>query len=202
MRLHTSVAAVAGLALALTAAGQTVKNQINQSIDRGKAVPAPNDRGKFHTERGLAPAASSFHGVLLDGSCAELATLNLRDTPMRQPAVTPQGTANRSKLEAKGATIERERADAMAQQVRDQYGRQPDLSCAVTAGTSGFAVLLDNGRLVDLDSGGAMHALEALRSSSQGRAMLDGSGPALKPRVQLSGWVSGTRLITQSVKLQ
>ena len=77
--------------------------------------------------------------------------------------------------------------------------RQPDRSCAVNGATRGFALLMPDGRLLNLDEGGNTMAIQGIHSIPAGRAMLNGTGGALKPQVTLRGRVQGDRLIVEKI---
>jgi len=87
----------------------------------------------------------------------------------------------------------------MQHQVADLRARAGDLTCAITGATKAFAILLDDGRLLNLDEAGNTLALEAIQSSSAGRAMLNGNGPALKPKVTVKGIIHGDRLLVSQI---
>jgi hypothetical protein len=142
-------------------------------------------------------------GILVDGSCDDRSALNLRQKPQMAPAPLPsQATGG---VSAKGVTVDaqtlaRERSDALAHQVPDLRMRQPDLTCAITGGTKSYALLRDDGQLLNLDEGGNTLAAQFLQSSPEGRALLNGSGPALKPRVIIHGRLEKSKLIVQRIE--
>jgi hypothetical protein len=96
-------------------------------------------------------------------------------------------------------TLQKERSDIMAHQVPDLRMRQPDATCAITGGTRSFAVLMDNGRLLNLDEGGNTLATQSLLADPEGRALYNGTGPAVKPRVVIQGRIHGDKLIVDQV---
>jgi hypothetical protein len=61
---------------------------------------------------------------------------------------------------------------------------------------------MDNGRLLNLDAGGSVFASQAVQASSAGQAMLNGKGPAVKPRANVTGKIEGDQLIVNQLQLQ
>ena len=173
------------------------------TLMHGRPTPESEDRGP-----------GILHGILIDGSCPDRQNLVLRQPPETLQTKAPAEPANPAPgkppragaVSAKGitvdaGTIQAERSDVMMNQVPDIFARQEDPTCAVTASTSEFAVLRDNGRLLDLDQGGNTFALQAVQSSEPGMAMMNGRGPAVKPRVTVKGWVRNHQvLVTLAVK--
>ncbi len=140
-------------------------------------------------------------GTLIDAACEDRSALNLQQPAAppnlaSQPPSRPMPAAG-VKVDAK--TLQKERADAMAHQNPDVLMRQSDRSCAVTGATRGFALLMSNGRLVNLDEGGNTLALQAIQSTPEGRAMLNGTGGAMKPQVTFRGRVQGDRVIVERI---
>jgi hypothetical protein len=166
-------------------------------------------------------------GILVDGGCVDRSSLNLRwpadggtATTPSQPAeqvkhqekqATPAKTGSSERvstgsLDAKGVavtqtTANNERNDVLRHLTPDLRTRQGDPMCAITGSTRGFALLMANGRLVDLDEGGNTYAMQAVMSDSAGRAMMNGEGPPIKPRTEVKGKVRGDRLIVSELKL-
>ena len=151
-----------------------------------------------------------MQGILIDAGCRDRECLNLRQLPEtlqeEGPVQPPSAVQNNPPLSdpvsAKGipvnaATINAERAGVMESHVPGMYERQSDPACAITGSTTNFAVLGDDGHLVDLDPGGGTLAMIAVESTSAGRAMLNGQGPGVKPRVVVKGQLRGDRLIMQ-----
>ena len=156
---------------------------------------------------------SVFQGILIDAGCRDRETLNLRRPPETlpqeapaQPANAPQnnppptGAVSAKGISVSGATIDAERVGVMAPRVPGMFERQLDPTCAITGSTTSFALLTDDGRLLDLDQGGNTLALVAVYSTSGGRALLNGQGPGVKPRVVVKGQIRGDGLIVQDVK--
>ena len=189
-------------------------NKENMVHDRGQSPVRPDtlQHGR-PTPESQNVGASTLSGILIDGSCAERSSMNLRrpaETQQAQaPAQPPNAASNNpprsGAVSAKGihvdaATINAERSDVMQNQVPEMFERQTDPTCAVTGSTSSFALLLDDGRLLDLDEGGNTLAQVALRANPAGRAMLNGGGPGVKPRVEVKGFIRSRRvLITQDI---
>lgn len=158
---------------------------------------------------GTPSAIRTLSGMMVDASCRDRTSLNLHQVPVVEPkaqAETAQTTEkNTGAVSAKGVSVTAETADperlnAIAQLTPDALARQQDMSCAVTAGTSNYAVLLDDGRLLNLNQGGNTLAAQAMQSFEAGRAMMNGTGPALKPKVKLRGRLRGDEILVEKVE--
>jgi hypothetical protein len=194
----------------LAAFAQTDQKTSNENMVRDRGQTRPPDqsqswnRGRIGTQQPLPHGFLTLSGTLVDGSCDDRTTLNLRQPPTQPtPATTPSqpqgkpGSASGVTVDAK--TLQTERADVMPHQTPDLLLRQPDLSCAITGSTRAFALLLPDGRLLNLDEGGVTLATQAMNSLPEGRAVLNGTGPGIKPQVTLRGQVQGDRLIVQKI---
>jgi hypothetical protein len=167
-------------------------------------------------------------GILVDAGCSDRSQENLVRTPaqmnLQAPAATPEeeqamneqrskmGFAGRdvqpqpAGIQAHGITIDKEtldqeQADVLQHQVRDLYSRQPDNSCGITGDTKEFALLTDQGRLLNLDPGGNTWAWQAVQSSDDGRALLNGTGSSFKPRVTIKGQIWTDQLVVEHLTL-
>jgi hypothetical protein len=191
--------------LLLSAAAAFAQNA-NQVRDRGQNVPQDESqsltRGRLGTQKPLPKGIQQYAGLLVDGTCSDRTSLNLREKPS-QPAMAQspsaasgsEGSSGGVSVDAK--TMQSERGDALAHQVPDLASRQADPSCAITGSTRGFALLTPEGRLLNLDEGGTTYAWQALNSLPEGRALLNGTGAGVKPQVQVRGRVQGDRLIVE-----
>jgi hypothetical protein len=148
----------------------------------------------------------TLHGILLDATCQDRTSLNLRTAPATAPAAAPAAakTSQAGAISAKGVhvdsqTADRERADALAKQTADLRTRQQDANCAVTGATVSFAVLLDDGRLLNLDEGGNTLAGQAVQASPAGSAMLNGNAAPFKPGVTLLGRPERERVVVEKI---
>jgi hypothetical protein len=187
------------------------------------------DRGRLGSQESMPYGPLTLNGMLVDGNCTDRSAANLTRPaiPVNQvsPAETPQlastENAERAKMgyatathqpdmqgiSAHGITVDpqtlqQEQADALQHQVPDMTTRQEDLTCAISARTSNFAFLMDNGRLLNLNAGGDAFAWQAIQSSDAGRAMLEGRGPAVKPHATIIGVIDGDGLKVNSLQLQ
>lgn len=163
------------------------------------------DRGRTPVARGTNPL--TLEGVLVDASCKDRSRANLTTPPESlsaampvQPTAASGSSGGNGGVSAQGVsvdakTVAAERGDVLEHQAKDLATRQFDPTCAVTGGTSAYAVLLSNGRLLDLDEGGNTLASEAVLQSANGRAMLNGNAYGFKPQVKLTGRVRGDRII-------
>jgi hypothetical protein len=176
----------------------------NQVRDRGQTRPPDESqswtRGRLGTQQPVPYKLQEFSGILVDASCEDRSALNLQQQPSQPALATPVSAPQPApgvKVDAK--TAQRERADAMAHQTPDVVTRQPDRSCSINGSTRGFALLMSNGRLVNLDEGGNTMVMQGVHSTAAGRAMLNGTGGGLKPQVTLRGRVQGDRLIVEKI---
>jgi hypothetical protein len=171
----------------------------NQNRDRGQTRPADQSqswtRGRLGTQAPLPGKTATYTGTLIDASCDDRSALNLGRAPEQQNVAPPPNP----EAPKGGAAPPPEVA---AQQTPETLARQPDRTCSITAGTRGFAFLTTDGRLLNLDEGGNTLANQALYSNSAGRAMINGSGPALKPQATVTGRVWGDRLIVAKILIR
>ena len=137
-------------------------------------------RGEERPGRG---ASATVHGMLVDASCMDRTLANLAEPPEKIPS-PPKKNAN--------ATVEAERAGALQQQNPDVPARIADPTCAINGSTRGFAILLDNGRLLNVDEGGNTLVLAALQPRLYGSA-------GIKPKATLKGSIWDDRLIVRNV---
>jgi hypothetical protein len=188
------------LAVTWCAMAQTASHE-NMVTDRGRTRPADEtqtlDRGRLGRHGAMPPGPVMWNGTLVDAGCRDRSSLNLDRAPKPGPAPVAQPAATPHGITVDPSTLDAERADIMPHQVPDLISRQPDPACAITGDTRAFALLLDSGRLVDLDEGGNTFAGEAVQASAAGRAMLAGFGPGLKPRVAIEGRLRGDRLLVE-----
>jgi len=192
----------------LLAAAAACAQNANQVRDRGQTRPQDESqswtRGRLGTQKPLPKGIQDYAGILVDGTCSDRSVLNLREKPSPQTMATPPSPPSGSEGSSSGIsvdskTMENERADAMEHQMPDLKSRQADPTCAITGGTREFALLLPDGRLLNLDEGGATYAAQTLNSLPEGRALLNGTGGGVKPQVTLRGRVQGDRLIVEKV---
>lgn len=174
--------------------------------DRGQTRPADASqsltRGRLGTQNPLPKGVREYSGTLVDATCNDRTSLNLREQPTKPAMATtdsaPEGReGSASGVNVDAQTMQNERGDALAHQVPDLMTRQPDPSCAITGGTREFALLTGEGRLLNLDEGGTTYAWQALNSLPEGRAVLNGTGGGVKPQVVVRGRVQGDRLIVE-----
>ena len=220
MRFILATAAIIPVLLLTVAAGGYRDNY-------GKVVPQdrPLNRGRV----GVAPPSGPLvlAGILVDAGCHDRSSQNLLRTPTPfnalAPAEPPQEQASANSARAKEGfasreapqsqavtasgitvdkqTLETEQADVLPHQGKDLYTRQPDSSCAITGDTKAFALLTDDGRLLDLNEGGNTFAWQAVQSSTAGRGVLNGAGSPFKPRAVVRGEIRGDQLIVSSLSL-
>lgn len=198
--------------------GQTPVQQESQSLDRGR----------LGTQASVPPEDITISGILVDAGCRNRTPQNFALSPLPRanelPAEPAQEKAtqegNRGKLgyatgagepqspsmtafgiSVDGKTLQGERGEVLAHQVPDLFSRELDPSCAITGGTRAFAILLQNGRLLNLDEGGNTWAMQSVQSSTQGHDMLNGKARGLKPKVNVLGHVRNDQLVVDALKL-
>ncbi len=208
---------ISGIALSsiliFSAAAQTTSKE-NQVRDRGRTPTADDtqtlDRGRLGRQAAIPSHPLTLHGLLVDASCLDRSSTNLAEppeTPNLAPA-QPRNASNGGGVAAHGVqvdaqTAQAERTDVMEHQVPDLRTRVNDPTCAITGSTRALALLLDNGRLLNLNEGGNTLALEKIQSSPAGRALLAGTGPALKPKLTVQGIIHGDRVeVSKILKME
>ena len=150
-----------------------------------------------------AAAQPTLHGMLLDAGCRDRSAVNLRRPPEKfTPSVPVQLPPSANGISVDAKTAQAERADVVSHMAPDLATRQFDPTCAITAGTRAYALLLDNGRFLDLDEGGNTFATDAVNSNPQGREMLNGRAFGFKPTVEVKGTVTGDRLVTDWLQVK
>jgi hypothetical protein len=145
---------------------------------------------------------AAWSGTLLDASCTDRSLENLRAQPSDVLATdkNPQKKAVGITVDPK--TLKAERAEATMPQTADHASRYSSASCALTADTKAFLLLLADGKILTLDEGGNTLAFEAFQASPAGAAILNGKVGGLKPKATVKGVVSGGRLRVRSLELK
>lgn len=168
-------------------------------------------RGRMGSQTMLPMQPLTFSGVLVDSSCAERTPELLRQPPESLEAKQAAGSTGPvqaapigGSASALGITVDpqtlaAERADIVPHLVPDILSRQPDPTCAVTASTSTFALLMEDDRLFNLDDGGNTLVSAALMSYPAAVAMLNGKGPGVKPFTVTKALPYGDRLFVRQV---
>lgn len=187
-------------------------NKENMVHDRGRTIVQPPgenpDYGRIGTQASVPSGPVTVHGMLIDGSCMNRTNANVYRTPEPLPARVPPantmqapstGASSANGISVEEQTLANERGDIMPHQVPDMVSRQPDRTCAITASTKHYSLMLPNGRLIDLDYGGDTLANELVFATPQGQAMMNGTGPGLKLPVQITGRVIGDRVVVNQL---
>jgi len=156
----------------------------------------------------------TLHGVLIDAGCPDRSLWNMTRPPEAQAAsMAPMGptTAGQATRDGQAAqsegisvdskTIGLERQDVTMVMNPDLSARQTDPTCAIKANTRSYALLLRDGRLLDLDDGANTLATAAVQSSRAGRQMINGRGPGFKPVVTIVGRVHGDRFFGDQLRM-
>jgi hypothetical protein len=191
--------------LSFTLLAQRTANQ-NMVRQRGQ-TPVQDERetmtrGRIGSQQMMPLNEITVTGILVDASCEDRTSLNMRSRPLALPpaaAAQSAGAVSASGVSIGAQTVQQERADVLAHLVPDVVARQQDPSCAVTASTSGYAMLTDSGRLLNLDQGGNTLVSAAILGSPGGRAMLNGQGPGIKPRTSVKGWILDDKVIVDRI---
>jgi hypothetical protein len=217
------IPAAGALLLAAFLAGQENTGKTKEA--RANEFPARNSLGDWPPSTLGEPV--TFTGLLVDGGCRDRSQANLTSAPLplanaaETEAELAAGNAQRGETGFAGngtephsagitafgihvdpETLAREQAGALEHQAPDLLSRQPDESCGITAETQGFALLLDNGRLLNLDGGGATLAWQTVQSTDAGKAMMSGKGAGIKLRVVITGQVDASQLNVKSLSLR
>lgn len=187
------------------------------------------DRGATPLQAGPAPTVT-LYGMLVDAGCRNRSAFNTSlpalpfttalpaETPAESQAASQmragQGYANPQQpaqqqnpaTSASGITVDpktlaAERSDVLEHQVPDLHSRQMDPTCAITGATHGYALILNDGRMLNLDDGGNTYANVAIQGSAAGRAMLNGNGGGMKPNVVIKGNMRADKVVVQTLKI-
>ncbi|MGA2272942.1 MAG: hypothetical protein ABSH00_05265 [Bryobacteraceae bacterium] len=172
-------------------------------------TPAPAKPDQEHPRAAAPPETPALlRGILIDAACRDFSRYNLRLSPQALPAPAKEsdtkaagGGTTASGITVDARTLDAERTDVMPHQIADLVSRQSDPTCAIKGDTHAYALLLPDGRVADLDEGGNTFADAAVKADLQGRAMLAGQGPGLKPTVVVTGHVHGSRIVASAVKI-
>jgi len=170
-------------------------------------APAKPDQPHAGSQAAAANTSTTIRGILIDAACRDFSRFNLSQPPQALPAPAKEadnkasGGTTASGITVDARTLDAERADAMPHQVADLVSRQSDPTCAIKGDTHAYALLLADGHVADLDEGGNTFADAAVRADPQGRAMLAGQGPGLKPAVVVTGRMQGAKIVATAVKI-
>jgi hypothetical protein len=138
---------------------------------------------------------------MLDDGCTNRRLDNLSAQPTdalasaREPQKSPQG------IRVAPQVLKAERAEATLPRTPDHASRYSSSSCALTADTKAFMLLMSDGTLLDLDGGGNTLAFEAFQATPTGQAILNGKVGGLKPPATVMGIRTGNRLKAKSVEI-
>jgi hypothetical protein len=153
----------------------------------------------------------TVEGTLIDAGCMDRSTWNITRPPESEAAALApagQGTQGGAQTQSHGITVDAATMKAERQDVTevmtyaDSAVRQSDPTCAIKGNTHAFALLLPNGRLLDLDEAGNTYATAMVSGTPQGRAMLNGQAGGFKPTVRIKGWIQGDRVFTDELRVK
>jgi hypothetical protein len=186
--------------LALTAGAFAQNHGKYLSSERGQVpIQTPELSRKTSPQQG----PTQWTGLLLDAGCPDRSLENLLAPPAVALAVEPPSTKPTG-ISVSPRVLKAERAEATLPDTLDHASRYPSASCAITADTFAFALLVPDGRswrLLNLDEGGNTLALEAFQAAPAGRQILNGKTGGLKPYASVKGVREGDKLKAQSVEL-
>jgi hypothetical protein len=197
---------------ALAQSGQKTTKQ-NEIRDRGQTPVQPPgqsfDYGRIGTQASVPYGPVTLRGTLVDAACQNRTNPNLYKAPESVPATMPPagamqapsaGASSAGGISVNARTLAAERADILAHQTAEMRSRQEDMTCAITASTKEYGLVLPNGRYLDLDYGGDTLANEAVYGTPQGQGMLNGTGPGVKLPVTVKGRVFGDKVIVEELR--
>ncbi len=160
---------------------------------RRSAAPQRINLTRLGPARGLAEGVRTWSGMLVDAGCGNRQNYMLQ-TPARETLAGPASAHAEQQGAARSPKVPEE---ATENRVPDVVARQMDVACAITGATTGFAILLDNGQLKDLDEGGNTFAWEAVQAT-----LLGGTPRGVKPRAVLQGTLRNDEIIVESLRLK
>jgi hypothetical protein len=141
----------------------------------------------------------TWSGVMVDAGCRDRSPENLLAPPVESPAVAKRPQAPAKGIAIAPQVLKAERGEATLPDTLDHASRYSSASCALTADTKAFALLLPDGLLLELDEGGNTLAFNAFQSTPAGQAILNGKVGGLKPLAKVSGLRAGSRIKVQSI---
>ena len=169
-------------------AGLLAAQEKDQQRQRGQSGPPDQSqswtRGRLGSQNPAPGKVLTLEGILVDASCGDRSAMNLTKAP--DPPQLAGGPPAKPSAEH-------------AQHEHDPAAHQSDRSCAITGATRGFALLTNDGRLLNLNEGGNTLAAQALHANPAGRAMLNGTGGAIKPRAAIRGRIHGDRIVVEEI---
>lgn len=162
------------------------------SAERGQ-VPTQDpgqtlNRGRIGTQQSMPQGPLQWTGLLVDAGCQDRSGPKLAEKP------GPTRTGNLDGSQEGRPPTDRnrsERKDAIQHQSEDHKARQQDPACAITGGTTAFALLLPDGLVLKLDEGGNTKAASALH----------GVPKAQKPDVTVKGRRRGDTLQVEAIRV-
>lgn len=171
----------------------------NEDRNRGQETTRPYALGHPDSRPG------QWKGVLVDGGCRDRAAAVRGVRELFANAGQDTGnvrTSERPRSERETS----QNADALEHQNTEHAARQPGGGpCAITAGTSAFALLTAKGEWLDFTESGDLKVIEALRSSAKGRRLLSGNlrgGQYFNATVKGEKEDAGPRLRIDSLRVE
>ena len=143
----------------------------------------------------------SWSGVMVDAACRDRSPENLLSPPAEALAVEKPVEKPARGITVAPPTLKTERGRATMPDTPDHASRYTSTSCALTADTKAFALLLPSGQLLELDEGGNTLAFDAFQSTPGGAAILNGKVGGLKPMAKVTGLQAGRKIKARSVEI-
>ena len=151
---------------------------------------------------GAACAQTQWSGVLVDAGCRDRSHVNLLSPPAQEIAQARPAVTKVPGISIAPRVVKAERGDVLLPHTLDHASRYSSASCAITADTTAFALLvLPNGPLLNLDQAGNTFALESFQATPAGREIIEGKTGGLKPHAVVWGLRRGDDLRAGSVSL-
>ncbi len=156
----------------------------------------------FFLACGTALAQSQWSGLLVDAGCRDRSLANLLSPPTQEIAAAVPAVTKVPGIVIAPQVVKAERGDVLLPHTLDHASRYSSASCAITADTSAFALLLlPDGPLLNLNAAGNTFALESFQATAAGRQILEGKTGGLKPHAVVWGLRQGDELNAASVSL-
>jgi hypothetical protein len=149
-----------------------------------------------------AYAQTTWTGLLLDGDCVDRSLENMLSPPAQEMARAKPVTNQVAGISVAPGVVKAERGDVLLPHTLDHASRYQSASCAITAETKSFALLLlPKGPLLELNEAGNTFAMESFEDTPAGREILDGKVGGLKPHAIVKGLRQGDELRAAAVIL-
>ena len=151
---------------------------------------------------GTAGAQTQWSGLLVDAGCRDRSLLNLLSPPTQEVAPAQPAVTKVPGITVSPQVVKAERGDVLLPHTLDHASRYSSASCAITADTTSFALLvLPKGPVLNLNQAGNTFAMESFQATPAGREILEGKTGGLKPHAVVWGLRDKDELKAGSVSL-